>query len=112
MEMSEDCREKLEEIEDKLLNIYDKQKRSAFGLERFDAEPGLKIIRQSKKTADKDCEDVLNDIEDKLLSIIYKRPHERNAALNELFETIRTILDRTGIIKPPPPSSSFPSASA
>lgn len=103
MEMSDDCREKLEEIEDKLLNIYNKQKSSAFGLERFDAEPGLKIIRQSKKTTDKDCEDVLNDIEDKLLSIIDKRPHDRNAALKELFETIRGIINS---------SSSFPSASA
>jgi exonuclease VII small subunit len=108
MEMSDDCREKLEEIEDKLLNIYNKQKRSTFGLGRFDAEPGLKIIRQSKKTTDKDCEDVLNDIEDKLLSIIDKRPHERNAALDELFEIIRATLKRGGINKRP----SSPSAGA
>jgi hypothetical protein len=112
MEMSEDCRDKLKEIEDRLLNIYDKQKRSAFGLERFDAEPGVKIIRQSKKTADKDCEGVLNDIEDTLLSIIDKPPHERNAALDELFEIIRAILDPGTIIKEIPPSSSFPSAGA
>jgi sugar-specific transcriptional regulator TrmB len=109
--MSDDCREKLEEIEDKLLNIYDKRKRSAFALERFDAEPGLKIVRRSKETADKDCEDVLNDIENKLLTIIDKRPYARDAALDELFEMIRATLSRK-VTWEPPPSSSAPSASA
>jgi exonuclease VII small subunit len=89
-DVSDECKDKLKDIEDKLLDIYRKERKKALSSHRpFDVQDSLNIVRRAKKDADADCDEILDEIENKLLSIIEKSPQEQRLVYTQIFNLLR-----------------------